>query len=107
MGIPLNNLFLKCFDVVVGIEPRWAAVLAAATACARCRRRCRVLFFQAGKRFAARQEVLRKHEETEKRLAALRKDQQRAATIIQVSLLQSLLNLFKVTTNTFKDRVEM
>lgn len=44
---------------------------------------------QASKRFAVREEALRRHEETERRLAALRKDEQRAATIIQVDTLLS------------------
>ncbi|CAM9427475.1 unnamed protein product, partial [Ectocarpus sp. 13 AM-2016] len=48
-------------------------------------RRRQLRLEEAAKRFAEREEALRRHEETQRRLEVLRKDEQLAATIIQAA----------------------
>ncbi|CAM9116310.1 unnamed protein product [Ectocarpus sp. 4 AP-2014] len=48
-------------------------------------RRRQLRLEEAGKRFAEREEALRRHEETQRRLEVLRKDERLAATIIQAA----------------------
>eukprot|EP00903_Cladosiphon_okamuranus_P009107 g8702.t2 len=48
-------------------------------------RRRQVKLEEAGKRFAEREEALRRHEEAQRRLEILRQDEQRAATMIQAT----------------------